>query len=62
MAKTTSSIFLPGLIARLLCVTGCGNGADSGNQTTVVNVYNWADYIAPDTIGKFEAEYGIKVN
>ena len=28
----------------------------------VVNIYNWADYIAPDTIGKFEAEYGIKVN
>ena len=28
----------------------------------VLNVYNWADYIAPDTIEKFEAEYGIKVN
>jgi putrescine transport system substrate-binding protein len=28
----------------------------------VVNVYNWADYIAPDTTAKFEAEYGIKVN
>lgn len=28
----------------------------------IVNVYNWADYIALDTIEKFEAEYGIKVN
>jgi putrescine transport system substrate-binding protein len=26
-----------------------------------VNVYNWSDYIAPDTIPKFEAETGIKV-
>ena len=26
-----------------------------------LNVYNWSDYIAPDTIAKFEAEDGIKV-
>lgn len=26
-----------------------------------VNVYNWSDYIAEDTIAKFEAETGIKV-
>ena len=26
-----------------------------------INVYNWSDYIAPDTIPKFEAEDGIKV-
>ncbi len=26
-----------------------------------LNVYNWSDYIAPDTIPKFEAEDGIKV-
>ena len=30
-------------------------------QGNVVNVYNWSDYIAPDTIEKFEAETGIKV-
>jgi len=34
----------------------------AGKDEKVVNVYNWADYIAPDTIDKFEAEYGIKVN
>lgn len=28
----------------------------------VVNIYNWSDYIAPDTIRNFEREYGIKVN
>ena len=27
----------------------------------VLNVYNWSDYIAPDTIANFEAETGIKV-
>src|SRR2546430_4969982 len=26
-----------------------------------LNVYNWSDYIAPDTVKKFEAETGIKV-
>ena len=26
-----------------------------------LNVYNWSDYIAPDTIAKFEAETGINV-
>jgi len=28
----------------------------------VLNVFTWPDYIAPDTIANFEAEYGIKVN
>ncbi|MSU91583.1 extracellular solute-binding protein [Rhodobacteraceae bacterium 2CG4] len=28
----------------------------------VLNVYNWSDYIAEDTIEKFEAETGIQVN
>ncbi|WP_417307485.1 polyamine ABC transporter substrate-binding protein [Devosia sp.] len=31
-------------------------------QEKVVNVYNWSDYIAEDTIPNFEAETGIKVN
>jgi putrescine transport system substrate-binding protein len=28
----------------------------------VLNVYNWSDYIGPDTVKNFEAKYGIKVN
>jgi putrescine transport system substrate-binding protein len=32
------------------------------NEEKVVNFYNWADYIAPDTLANFEKEYGIKVN
>ncbi len=31
-------------------------------EEAVVNIYNWSDYIAEDTIAKFEAETGIKVN
>ncbi len=31
-------------------------------EEPVLNVYNWSDYIADDTIPKFEAETGIKVN
>ena len=50
-------------IAVAFALTGCGER--TGTETSddnVVNVYNWADYIAPDTLAKFEAEYGIKVN
>lgn len=34
-------------------------GTAAGAET--LNVYNWSDYIAEDTIAKFEAETGIKV-
>ena len=29
-------------------------------EEKVLNVYNWVDYIAPDTIANFEKETGIK--
>lgn len=28
----------------------------------VLHVYNWSDYIAPDTVANFEKETGIKVS
>lgn len=31
-------------------------------EEKVLNIYNWADYIAPDTIANFEREFGIQVN
>jgi len=47
----------------LLVLTGCGNvDGRAGGTENVVNVYNWADYIAPDTIEKFETATGIEVN
>jgi putrescine transport system substrate-binding protein len=33
----------------------------SAAEEKVLRVYNWSDYIAPDTVAKFEAETGIKV-
>ena len=39
-----------------------GSTAALAQEEPVLNVYNWSDYIAEDTIGKFEAETGIKVN
>ncbi|HET6592726.1 MAG TPA: polyamine ABC transporter substrate-binding protein [Xanthomonadales bacterium] len=31
-------------------------------EEAVLNIYNWADYIAPGTIADFEEEFGIRVN
>jgi putrescine transport system substrate-binding protein len=51
-------------VAAALLLVSCS--ADSAPETApgarVVNVYNWSDYIAPDTVRNFEKEYGIKVN
>ena len=58
-------MFLASIVAVLLaslisCTTD--RTAELASNEKVLNVYNWADYIAPDTLEKFEAEYGIKVN
>jgi putrescine transport system substrate-binding protein len=37
------------------------SGAHAQDEEKVVNVYNWSDYIAEDTIRNFEKETGIKV-
>ena len=54
-------IFMAGCL--LVVLPGCAdkNASNSGDEN-VVNVYNWADYIGPNTIENFEAEFGIKVN
>ena len=54
----TALLLTSGLSA---CGTGAGSDSDESAED-VVNVYNWAEYIAPETIEKFEAEFGIKVN
>ena len=35
--------------------------ANTAYAQEVLNIYNWSDYIADDTIANFEAETGIKV-
>jgi len=48
-------------VLALLC--SCGGDSNTGPESeNVVNIYNWADYIGPETIKQFEAETGIKVN
>ncbi len=36
-------------------------GTAHAQEEKVLNVYNWSNYIAPDTIANFEKETGIKV-
>jgi putrescine transport system substrate-binding protein len=45
--------------ALLLCVAAAAHAADEPKQ---LNIYNWSDYIAEDTVRNFEKETGIKVN
>ncbi len=40
-------------------LTGCGNSGSGENGEVIV--YNWGEYIAPETIDMFEEETGIKV-
>jgi putrescine transport system substrate-binding protein len=49
--------FLPLLIA---AITVAGNARAAEDK--VLNIYNWSDYIADDTVSRFEAETGIKVH
>lgn len=55
------------LLALTLSITllsGCGGGGAPGKadaQAKVLNVYNYSDYIAEDTIPAFEKSTGIKV-
>lgn len=57
-----------GLMAGLfVLLAGCGHGRDPASDGAVVaeervlHVYNWADYIGPNTIKDFEARTGVKV-
>ena len=50
-------LFLPVLLASLVL----GSGSARAEQQ-VLNIYNWSDYIAPNTIPDFEKATGIKVN
>jgi len=49
------------LTCAALLGTGPALGA-AGDEPKVLNIYNWSDYIADDTIKNFERETGIKVN
>ncbi len=57
-------------LAASLALAACGGNADApaaegakpdGTAKRQVNVYNWSDYIAPDTVERFTKETGIEV-
>ena len=50
--------WVPAAVAGLMAVLGV---ASQANEPKVLNIYNWSDYIAEDTIKNFEKETGIKV-
>ena len=57
--KKTVALLLT-LSLAVLPLTACGSASSSGSNGEVV-VYNWGEYIDPDTIPMFEEETGIKV-
>jgi putrescine transport system substrate-binding protein len=46
------------LLITVFAASGVARAADD----KVLNIYNWSDYIADDTVARFEAESGIKVH
>jgi len=48
------------LASAVALLAGAG-GARAQEEEKVLNIYNWSDYIADDTIANFEKETGIKV-
>lgn len=57
MKKLTLALICTSL--SLSALTGCGS--EAGGENGEVYVYNWGEYIDPDTLTMFEEETGIKV-
>ena len=58
MKKSTLLLFAAASVGTLL--TGCGSTSSSGENGQVI-VYNWGEYIDPETLDQFEEETGIHV-
>ena len=48
--------------ALALALAAAGAAGHAADEPKLLNIYNWSDYIADDTIKNFEKETGIKVN
>ena len=59
MIRSAFRVLIPAAVALLV---GASPVAAADAEPKVLNVYNWSDYIADDTIKNFEKETGIKVN
>ncbi len=71
--RTRPRVCAPCAWAWAVCATFCAVLAGCGHsqgptaplrpaEESVVNVYNWYDYISPEVLRQFTARYGIKVN
>ncbi len=59
-APRSGALAQAGLAFTALAVATCSLSARA-DEDKVLNIYNWSNYIAPDTIANFEKEFGIKV-
>ena len=46
---------------RIFLMGVAGAAAGCMKQAPRLNVYNWSDYVAPDTISNFEKEFGVRI-
>jgi putrescine transport system substrate-binding protein len=54
------SLRIAGILGALSLAFGCSS-LRAQEEEKILNIYNWSDYIADDTIANFEKETGIKV-
>ena len=62
MKSTMMATLVVALAATGIATTSLPARAQDTDQEKVLNIYNWADYWAPDTVANFEKKYGIKVH
>jgi putrescine transport system substrate-binding protein len=60
--RTVKFITAAACAASIVTVGMADSALAAGPEAKVLNIYNWSDYIADDTIKNFEKETGIKVN
>ena len=60
--RTVKFLSAASCAASIVTAGMAGSAFAAGPEAKVLNIYNWSDYIADDTIKNFEKETGIKVN
>jgi putrescine transport system substrate-binding protein len=60
--RVSSALAFVRRLAAMVAIVCAGTSAALAADPKVLNIYNWSDYIADDTIRNFEKETGIKVN
>lgn len=61
MNRLVSRMLSMGLVLSVLATLAVACGGGGGGQPNELHLYNWSEYIAPQVLADFEAEYGIHV-